>query len=214
MDKKYWENYYRQHGKDDEIISHSSFANFCLINFFQDKKNNIVEIGSGNGRDAIYFAHNQHKVIAIDQSIDALDVGRLNISSDVNKNIISISDDFTKMNFIFDLPINVFYSRFTLHAISKEDEEVLLPKIYESLEINGLFCIEARTTNDPLFGVGEDCGDNTFLTDHRRRFIESNIFLKKVLSFGFRLLFFTEENNLSIYGNDNPVLMRIVLQKI
>jgi cyclopropane fatty-acyl-phospholipid synthase-like methyltransferase len=214
MDKKYWESYYRDHGKDDSIISHSSFASFCLINFFQDKKNNIVEIGSGNGRDAIYFANHKQKVIAIDQSITALDNERSNFSSSINKNIISISDDFTKMNLKFDLPINIFYSRFTLHAISKQDEEVLLPKIYDSLEVNGLLCIEARTTNDPLCGVGEDCGDNTFLTDHRRRFIESNIFLNKVLSFGFRLLFFTEENNLSVHGDDNPVLMRIILKKV
>ena len=91
---------------------------------------------------------------------------------------------------------------------------VSLPKIYTSLAHNGLFCVEVRTTNDPLYGVGKDCGDNTFLTDHRRRFIESNVFLKQVLLLGFSILFFTEENNLSIYKDDNPVLLRIILKKI
>ena len=58
-----------------------------------------------------------------------------------------------------------------------------------------------------------DCGDNTFLTDHKRRFIDSNVFVRKMLSLGFVLLYFTEKNNLSIYKDDNPVLMRIVLRK-
>jgi tellurite methyltransferase len=214
MDKKYWENYYKEHGKDKAIISHSSFSDFCLNNFFNKRNLNIVEIGSGNGRDAIFFAHHQHKVFAIDQSITSLENARENISQEINKNLITISDDFTKTDFNFNTSIDVFYSRFTLHAINKKDEEHLLPKIYSALSKNGLFCVEVRTTRDPLFGVGEDCGDNTYLTDHRRRFIESNVFLKQVLLFGFRLLFFTEENNLSIYGEDNPVLMRVILEKI
>jgi len=34
-----------------------------------------------------------------------------------------------------------------------------------------------------------------------------------MLSLGFSLLFFTEEDDLSIYKDDNPVLMRIILKK-
>ena len=213
MDKKYWESYYTKHGQDQGISHHSSFSEFCIKNFFLDKGLNIVEIGSGNGRDAIYFAHHGHKVYAIDQSTNAIDIEKRNISNDVHQNLIPIADDFIKMNFSFDNPVGVFYSRFTLHAITKGDEDSLLPNIFNSLESGGLFCIEVRTTNDPLYGVGEDCGDNIFLTDHKRRFIDSNVFVRKMLSLGFVLLYFTEKNNLSIYKDDNPVLMRIVLRK-
>ncbi len=214
MDKAYWENYYMKHGQDQGISYHSSFSEFCIEKFLFGEKFNIVEIGSGNGRDAIYFAHHGHKVFAIDQSTIAINIERKNISNDVNGNLIPIADDFTTLDFDFDVPIDVFYSRFTLHAISKEDEEILLPKIYNSLAKGGLFCIEVRTTKDPLFGVGEDCGENTYLTDHRRRFVESKIFLNQVLSLGFNLLFFTEEDNLSVRKDDNPVLMRIILSKV
>ena len=40
-----------------------------------------------------------------------------------------------------------------------------------------------------------------------------NVKNKQVLDLGFKELYFIEENNLSIYKNDNPVLMRIILQK-
>ncbi len=214
MDKKYWDHYYTKFGKDKGISLHSSFSEFCVEKFFLNKKLNIVEIGSGNGRDAIYFAHHNHKVYAIDQSVTAIEIEKSHISDDISRNLIPIASDFIKTNFSFNDAIDVFYSRFTLHAISKKDEDILLPKIYNSLVNGGLFCIEVRTVNDPLFGKGEYCDKNTFLIDHRRRFIESSVFLEQMLSLGFSLLFFTEEDNLSIYKDDNPVLMRIILKKV
>ena len=138
---------------------------------------------------------------------------RTKISADVNRNLNPIAADFVKDGFNFNSVIDVFYSRFTLHAISKEDEECLLPKVYNAMSENGLFCIEVRTTKDPMCGVGKDCGDNIYLTDHKRRFIDSNEFLKTMLKIGFRLVYFNEQNNLSIYKEDNPVLMRIILRK-
>lgn len=214
MDKKYWEKYYLEHGQDCGIKQHSSFAEFCLEKFFCTKARNIVELGSGNGRDSIYFAHHGHKVIAIDQSTTAIDIERKNIHDEVNSNLIPVAKDFIKYDFGLNSPIDVFYSRFTLHAINKEDENTLLPQVYNHLTKKGLFCIEVRTVKDPLYGVGEDCGDNAYRTDHYRRFIDSQKFLKKMLSFGFNLLFFTEENNLSVYKGDDPVLMRIVLERV
>ena len=72
MDKNYWDEYYKLHGGDKEISDPSSFAKFILKNFFSEKKLNIVELGSGNGRDAIFFAYNGHNVIAIDQSTNVI----------------------------------------------------------------------------------------------------------------------------------------------
>jgi len=214
MDKNYWEKYYLEHGQDNGIKQHSSFAEFCLERFFYAKEKSIVELGSGNGRDAIYFAHHGHKVVAIDQSTSAIDIERENIHNEVNSNLTPVAEDFVKYDFDLNGSIDVFYSRFTLHAINKKDEDIILPRVYNNLTKGGLFCIEVRTTKDPLCGVGEDCGDNAYRTDHYRRFIDSQEFLKRILSFGFNLLFFTEEDNLSVYKNDNPVLMRIILEKV
>lgn len=214
MDKKYWNNYYNQYGKDINITKPSSFAQFCLDNFFNEKKLNIVELGSGNGRDAIFFARHGHSVIAIDQSSAAIEIEKHNLDIKLNFLLKPKALDFVKENYNQYEKIDIFYSRFTLHSISKSDEALLLPNIYNALISNGLFCIEVRTTKDPLFGIGEDCGDNIFISDnHKRRFIDSKMFREQVLNLGFKELYFIEENNLSIYKNDNPVLMRIILKK-
>lgn len=213
MDRSYWDRYYQNHGKDKEINACSTFAKFCLDKFFTKEGLNIIELGSGNGRDAVYFAHHKLNIIAIDQSTAAIDIEKENLTEEVNEYLNPIALDFVSEDYSNYGSIDAFYSRFTIHAITKDDEEALLPKIYGALNIGGLFCIEVRTTKDPMFGIGEDCGNNTFITDHKRRFIDSDIFLKKILSLGFKLLYFTEEDNLSIYKGDNPVLMRIILIK-
>lgn len=211
MDRKYWNEYYQLHGSD--ITMHSNFAKFCLHNFFTKDNLNIVELGSGNGRDAIFFAHHQLNIVAIDQSTTAIDIEKESLDNEVKQYLCPKALDFVNEDYSQYETIDAFYSRFTIHAISKKDEELLLPNLFNSLKIGGLLCVEARTIKDPLCGIGKDCGDNTFLTDHKRRFIDSSIFLMNVLSLGFELLYFTEENNLSVYKDDNPVLMRIILKK-
>ena len=214
MDKNYWDEYYKVHGGDKEISNPSSFAKFILKNYFSEKKFNIVELGSGNGRDAIFFAYNGHNVIAIDQSTKVINIQKQNLENKLAMNLHSKAQDFVKEDYSKYEKIDAFYSRFTIHSISKSDELELLPKIYDNLEKEGLFCIEVRTINDPLYGIGDFCSENTFVTDnHKRRFIDTKVFRKQVLDLGFKELYFIEENNLSIYKNDNPVLMRIILQK-
>ncbi|MBH10751.1 MAG: hypothetical protein CMG74_10460 [Candidatus Marinimicrobia bacterium] len=213
MDKKYWNKYYKNHGKDVELISASSFAQFCIKRFLKDKKT-ILELGSGNGRDAFYFLTKGHKVIALDQSHIGLEVDyKLDKFESIRSNIILKSCDFVKEDFSQFGSIDVFYSRFTLHAINNDDEKTLISKIYDSMNKNGMLLIEARTINDPLFGKGNQVGKNEFVTDHYRRFINSNKFISKALSIGFKLKYFNEQNGLSIYKDDDPVLMRVLLEK-
>ena len=213
MDVKYWDSYYQLHGNDKNISESSTFAEFCLNKYFASKDINIVELGSGNGRDAIYFAQHQINIIAIDQSTVAIDIEKERLLPEVSKFLHPTALDFVLEDYsTYDL-IDVFYSRFTMHAITEDEEKILLPNIYKYLKPGGLLCIEARTTKDALYGEGECCGKDTFYTDHSRRFINSKNFLESVLNIGFCLVYFTEENNLSVYKDDNPVLMRVVLSK-
>ena len=214
MDKIYWDNYYHKHGNDKGISKCSSFAQFCLNNFFIDESLNIIELGSGNGRDAIFFAHHQHNITAIDQSTTAIDIEKKGLNIKFSQYLQPKALDFIQENYAEYGEIDAFYSRFTLHSITKDDELILLPKVYNALNDDGLFCIEVRTINDPLYGVGEEFANNTFITDnHKRRFIDSQEFREQVSLLGFKELYFAEEDNLSAYRNDNPVLMRLILKK-
>ena len=219
MDKQYWDEFYSEHSNSDDISECSTFAKFCCDNFLKNPKT-IVELGCGNARDALFFAEQKHHVLAVDQSIsDKVKTQKANV------NLEFLEMDFVHPKYYFDSgetpyyhptpnKIDVFYSRFTIHSITEGDQNELLPKIYNFLGKGGLFCVEARTVKDSKFGVGKHICDTTYFSDnHSRRFIDSRLFLNEVLSLGFKLKYFNEQDNLSIYKDDNPVLMRIILEK-
>ena len=206
MDKKYWNEYYKNHAKNSEISNASSFAQFCQEKFFKDKKKSILEIGSGNGRDARYFADNSHKIIAVDQSHIGLEALK-------DEKVSYVEENFVTMDYNVFSDINVVYSRFTLHAIKEQECSVVVDKVSRLLKCGELFAIEARSTKDPLFGQGKEIAPNTWFTDHSRRFIDSDSFIDRILNNNFRILYFTQENNLSVYKDDNPILIRAIFQK-
>jgi SAM-dependent methyltransferase len=220
MDKEYWDKFYSVHSSDVAIKDASTFAVFCQSKFFKNDQKSIVELGCGNARDAYYMAEQGHDVLAVDQSIS--DSVREN---KVHNRLQFLEDDFIQPSYHRDdivtneyhpdlLPVDVFYSRFTIHSITSEEQDKLLRKVFQCLRSGGLFCIEVRTTKDPKFGIGKHISDTTYFNDgHTRRFIDSQEFLNEVLSLDFKLKYFNEQDNLSVYKDDNPVLLRIILEK-
>ena len=209
MDKRYWDEYYKKHGLDQGIQDESTFAFFCQENFFKYKQKKILELGSGNGRDARFFARSNHNIVAIDQSHNGVIIHTNTYYDKINYE----KNDFVKMEYNKFENIDVVYSRFTLHAIQLEEENIVLNKVFNLLNEGGMFMIEARSTKDSLCGVGKPLENNAYFTDHYRRFINSDKFIKKITEIGFNLLYFIEENNLSIYKDDNPYLIRVILEK-
>lgn len=209
MDKKYWDEFYAE---NKAVHYPSSFAEFC-VQIFLNEDSKIVELGAGNGRDAFYFAETGKNVWAVDQSILESEKHLETHSDIVKENIDLIVADFTRDDFARYTGVNAFYSRFTIHAIEADGEDRVIENVYNALPVGGQFYIETRTTKDPLCGQGEKVGINTYKTDHRRRFIDSQELLKKCLDKGFIVRYFTEESGLSVFGDDDPVLMRLVLIK-
>lgn len=208
MDKQYWDKFYKDHSNRSDISNCSTFASFCCDNIFNKTPKTIVDLGCGNARDAKHFSKN-HLVYGVDQSIS-----QQVLDANTSSSLKLIEQDFVYGEYNFSESIDVFYSRFTIHSITEDDQEELLPKVYNSLDAGRLFCIEVRTTKDPKFGVGKHICDTTYFNDgHTRRFIDSQEFLKEVLTLGFKLKYFNEQDDLSVYKDDNPVLMRIILEK-
>ena len=63
-DLTYWNNFYKT---DVKLNKNSNFASL-IKNKFLKKKMEVLEIGTGNGRDAFYFSNYVKSIIAIDQS--------------------------------------------------------------------------------------------------------------------------------------------------
>lgn len=206
MDYKYWNEYYKKNIAPNEP---SKFAKDILKYLESEKK--LIELGCGNGRDAIFLSDNNINVVAIDQSESSIN----NLKASVlNDNIDFVADDFIETKLLEKESFDYVYSRFTLHSICEEQEDKLLNGVYKALKKEGLLLIEVRSIKDDIFGLGEKIARNTYIyNNHSRRFIVLDELLEKLTAVGFKIDFADENNNYAIYKDQNPIVIRIIARK-
>jgi bifunctional enzyme CysN/CysC len=205
---EYWDSYYQ---KRKAPISPSSFSLFCNENFL-NKHCHILEFGCGNGRDSFYFSKS-HRITAIDESKVVVESNRARADQE---GILSI--DFLHGEFgteITGLPreVDAVYARFVIHAMTEEAETRALLESWRLLKNGGKLFLEFRTTQDSLMNKGEQLSGTERITDHYRRFVDFSKFCLKLAELGFVLEYSIEKQGLASFGNDDPVVGRIVAKK-
>ncbi len=201
--KKYWENYY---SKNRQFNTPSGFAEFVLPFLKEDSV--LIELGCGNGRDCFYFEKNRGlKIHALDQCTD-----EITYLAELNSSKISFhASDFTKFAEVKDF--DYVYSRFTLHSVSSADEENTFEWVSEGLSKNGLFFIEVRSTNDELYGVGEQIGEHEFISDHYRRFVVMDEMIANAKKHNLVPIYALQSKGLAPHKQFDPEVIRLILGK-
>lgn len=202
-DKSYWKEYYR---KNPNPVDPSTFAKF-IIGFMEPEKK-LIELGCGNGRDSVYFAQQKINVTAIDQVEEEMDY--LNKKHSLY-NLNFKADDFTNLD--TDKKYDYIYSRFTLHSVNEEAEKRVFNWITKQLNDEGLFFLEVRSINDPMFQKGEKISESENVTTHYRRYLDFDETIEKLENRGLKILYKLESQGLAKYKDDDPTLIRIVAQK-
>lgn len=206
MDYQYWNNYYN---KDEAPKEPSQFAKDILSYLEENKK--LIELGCGNGRDAVYFSQNGVHVVAIDQS----ELSIYNLQKNKSNNRIKfIADDFIKTDMLKESEHDYVYSRFTMHSITEEEEDVVLNRVYSTLKKEGMLLIEVRSVKDDIYGLGREVAKNTYIyNEHCRRFIVIEELIDKLESIGFEIIFANEGKDYAKYKDENPIVIRIIAKK-
>lgn len=202
--RQYWKNYYKKHRNNDIP---STFATFCLEHYINNNMR-LLELGCGNGRDSFFFAHNGIDVTALDLETDEIKYLR---KKNKYTNLI-----FLNRNFVTYTDVNkydIIYSRFSIHSISENEENITLKNAYKNLNKNGHLLIEVRSIKDSMFINSEKISNNEGMTDHYRRFIDKETLLNKLISIGFSIIYSVESNGLAIYKNEDPVVIRVIAKK-
>lgn len=199
-DHHYWDGWY---GSDRTPTHASTFAEFCCP--YLTPGGRLIDLGCGNGRDTDYFGNLGFSVLGVDYSQVAI---RNNQRRNRRPNVNFAVADFTSMT---DLgQFDTIYSRFSLHAVDAPTEQRLLSWCVQHLNPGGRFCVEARSTNDPLLTRGQRLSPTENYLDHYRRFLDYPQFTRQIADLGLRILFQIEAADLSPWGDDNPVVIRLI----
>lgn len=201
----YWNQYYKNRVCSQEP---SPFAQYVATLVEPGKR--MVELGCGNGRDAVFFAGRELQVTALDMSREA--IAQLRSRNIANAEFLC--GDFVNSNVHQPDSYDYAYSRFTIHSINRNQEQVLLNNLFRGLRPNGKLFIEVRGVNDPLFGKGRQVERNAYFYDnHYRRFIVLDELVESLEQRGFRVEYAQERTGFAPYGNDDPPVIRIVAAK-
>lgn len=202
---EYWNRYYQ-----NKVCSTlpSPFAQY--VSTLVEPGKTLVDLGCGNGRDAIYFAGQGLNVVGMDLSASAIEV----LQAQNIPNARFVCGDFISDPTHTPGCYDYAYSRFTIHAINPKQETMLLQAMYQALKPGGKFFIEVRSVHDPIYGKGQPVERNAFFYDnHYRRFIVLGELTHSLEQCGFRVEYAREQTGFAPYGNDDPPVIRIVAAK-
>ena len=207
-DINYWERYYAAH---KQPFAPSLFSRHVYDNYMS-RGDTCVELGCGNGRDAVFFEENGINITAYDQC--AGEIGYLN-SAHAKPGLRFACGDFTNLD--VSNQYKHVYSRFTLHSITQKQQDSLLAWLTPSIESGGYFHVEFRGLGNDLHGLGEPVEgepDAFIYEDHYRRFICREALASELERRGLEVLDSIEKKGFSPFNDTDEIFARITARKI
>ena len=202
----YWDEYYAARATTRRPLP-SQFATFVAGEL--DRPHRVIELGCGNGRDSIFFASYGHDVIGIDGSGSAVDACAALAEA--------LGEDATFVRSSIDDPAlaerlgdhdgpKVLYARFFIHAITDEEEQVLLDLAAAITTPGDVLAVEYRTVRDQV-GAKET-------ETHFRRFVLPATFQARALGRGFEVTYAVEGYGFAKYRHDDAYVARTLFRRV
>ena len=208
--KVHWASFYAR----TEYTTGSSF--FELVDARDDMPATVIDIGCGDGRDSCAFGRAGRTVLGIDQSPVGIrraveHAERNGVTDNVSFRVCDVADTDELGRLVDGVvatatgPV-MFYLRFFLHAVPENIQEGVLGTIRAHSRPGDLFAAEFRTDQDATRAKVHG--------KHYRRFQNAAEFRRSLTErFGFDVLHEQEGTGLSPYGDEDPVLYRVVARR-
>lgn len=171
--KKYWDKDWGENWQDKSWPP-SEFAEKAYSIIKNKGLKDILDIGSGKGRDSLFFAEKGLGVTAVDISDIAL-----KMIQEKNPRIKCFSGDITEIEFP-DNSFDVIYGHLILHYFNHADLANIIKKIHRILRRDGYVFIKCKSVEDPLFGKGKKIEKNVYFHEHLRNFFTKE-YMRKIL---------------------------------
>lgn len=202
--RAYWEEFYAR--KADAVPAQpSAFARWVVE---RQPRGTLLEIGSGTGRDSLFFASEGYTVVGCDYAVPGLryaeDQARARELTDVTFQQLDLYDDehvLERADAIAGATApDAVYARFMVHAVSDEGRHNLFRLAGHVLEgQGGRLYLEFRTARaEHEFG------------EHFRQFVQPAQVEEELRSYGFVVEHCEEGFGLAVHKSEDPKVCRII----
>jgi SAM-dependent methyltransferase len=206
MKYTYWDDFYLSLANKPAPTYPSQFAAFTLSEL-QRRDQLIIELGCGNGRDALFFAQHGQNVIGVDSSSAAIEIcQQRNRYKDLASFVCAdFSSDELMSKIALPTPCTsiLLYARFFLHAITSEQEEIFFAFANTIQSTRVTIAVEFRTHIDATLSKTTD--------NHFRRFINPTDFIQRSVHHNFNVNYFVEGFGYAKHKSDDAHVARLIL---
>lgn len=205
--RKLWDKFYGGAGRK-VVSTPSPFARW--VSETHPSERLLVDLGTGNGRDALWFARQRRRVLALDFTVGTLgrlsrqprfanrpiELQSLNLCD--SREVLALGTRLSREPGGVDL-----YARFLLHALEPEARENLARLASMSLRQGGLLFLEFRTPRDRR--------TKHHFQQPRRLYVAVDDARALVEARGGRVLTCEVGHGLAPYEDEDPVVCRMVV---
>lgn len=163
VQRTHWQNTYTSHpGMYGE--EPSAPARHAAAVFHAAGARDVLELGAGHGRDALYFAREGFTVQATDFSAAGLEqLGAAARRQAVDRRVTTAVHDVRDPLPLPDASVDAVFAHMLLcMALSTEEIHALVGEIGRVLRPGGSFVYTVRHTGDAHYGTGTPHGDDVF----------------------------------------------------
>ena len=208
MHREYWDEFYAARATAVPAVP-STFARWVHDHY--EHPGTLVDVGTGTGRDGLWFARGGLDVLGLDYSPVAVEVAARTANRD------GLSARFEQFDLYDEAGVAEtgaaiaagslepsVYARFLLHAVEDDGRRNFWTFARTAGAAGGrLFC-EFRT--------GKDATEEHVFGEHFRRFLDPALVLDEIADRGGEVLHHEEGHGLAPYQDEDPHVCRVVVR--
>ncbi|WP_394886128.1 class I SAM-dependent methyltransferase [Clostridium butyricum] len=119
-----------------------------------DKSISILDIGCGYGRDVNYFDKENLNAIGIDNSEEAINIGK-----EKWPHLKLLKRDVLNEN-LLEEKVDIVFCNFFIHLFALDERKIIIKKILDILKTNGVAYFTVSSDEDKDFSAGKTIGFN------------------------------------------------------
>jgi len=163
----YWENIHKEKYDGQDWTERPSIFAEEIIRFLP-KLGTVLELGTGQGQDSIYFRSRGYSVISTDREVGIIERADSNAHEFLGGSygamrfqLLDLSREFN----LRDTSIDIAYAHLSLHYFDTQTTEQIFAEIYRVLKPGGILAFLVNSVNDPEYNTGTKLEADYFETE-------------------------------------------------